>query len=220
MRDYYHHNCDCSPRKMSSCDCSGRDRCCSTNTCGCYGGHEGHQDSLSMNMRHHHHPCNCDCSPRKMSSCDCSGRDRCCSTNTCGSGHEGHHEKHDMKPKKGAKFMLEKAFYKALMEDQVERIKDIFLDDEEMDETLEKTANLITKVMKKQWQEGFSKSEVFEELDHELEKIFQRMKRMKKEADEDIKDTDEEEEDEKDIEDYDEEESDMDEDEEDEKRKE
>jgi hypothetical protein len=220
LRDNYHHNYDCSPRNMSSCDCSSRDRCCSTNTCGCYGGHEGHQDNWSMNKRHHHRPCNYDCSPRNISSCDCSSRDRCCSTNTCGCGHEGHQDKQEMKLKKGARFMLEKAFYKALMEDQVERIKDMFLDDEEMDETLEETANLITKVMKKQWQEGFSKSEVSEELDHELEKIFQRMKRMKEEADEDIKDTDEEEENEKDIEDDDEEESDMNEDEGDEKRKE
>ena len=94
MRDYYHHNYDCSPRNMSSCDCSSRDRCCIENTCGCYGGHEGHQDNLSMSKRHHHRPCNYDCSPRNMSSCDCSSRDRCCSTNTCGcyGGHEGHQD--------------------------------------------------------------------------------------------------------------------------------
>ena len=98
--------------------------------------------------------------------------------------------------------MLEKAFYRALMEDQVERIKDIILDDDEMDAALEKTANLIVKIMKKQWQEGISKSRLSEEIDSELEKIFRKKNYKKDEADVDEAD----------------EEDDMDEDEADEKR--
>jgi deoxyhypusine synthase len=82
--------------------------------------------------------------------------------------------------------MLEKAFYRALIEDQVERIKDIILDDDEMDGALEKTANLIVKMMKKQLQGGASKSELSEELDHELEKILR--KKGKKEDEDEVED--------------------------------
>jgi hypothetical protein len=135
----------------------------------------------------------CDCSHRKMSECDCSRGT--CSSNSCCCGYEGHHDKYRMKLKKGAKLMLENAFYKALIEDQVERIKDILLDDDEMNETLEKTANLIVKVMKKQWQEVVSKSETSEEFDRELEKIFRRKKGRKEEDDVDIEDDEDDEDD-------------------------
>ena len=130
---------------------------------------------------HHNHYC----SHRKMPNCDCSRGS--CSSNSCCCDYRGHQDKRGINLIKEAKFMLEKAFYQALMKDQVERIKDMILDDEEMDETLEKTANLIIKVMKKQWQEGVLLSESSEELDHELEKIFRRNKDRKKEDEEDDK---------------------------------
>src|ERR687890_389629 len=107
---------------------------------------------------HHNYGCH---HPRKLHSCDCS-RDSC-SSNSCCCSYGGHQSKYANNPTKGAKFMLEKAFYRALIEDQVERIKDIILDDDEMDGALEKTANLIVKVMKKQWREDVSKSELSEE---------------------------------------------------------
>ena len=132
-----------------------------------------------------HH--NYGCHHRTMQSCDCS-RDNC-SSNPCCCSHGGHQDNYAVNPKKGSKFMLEKAFYRALMEDQVERIKDIILDDDELDEALEKTANLIVKVMKKQWREDVSKSELSEELDRELEKILR--KREEKEESDDENDDDE-----------------------------
>src|SRR3982751_6352624 len=153
-----------------------------------------------------HH--NYGCHHRTMQSCDCS-RDSC-SSNSCCCSHAGHQDKYTVNPTKGSKFMLEKAFYRALMEDQVERIKDIILDDDELDEALEKTANLIVKVMKKQWQEDVSKSELSEELDRELEKILR--KREKKEESDENEDSDGVEEDENEDED-DEDEDDEDEDE-------
>ena len=103
--------------------------------------------------------------------------------------------------------MLEKAFYKALMEAQVEKIIDMLFDDDETNETLEKTANLIVKVMKKKWQEGVSKSESSEEFDCELEKIFRRKKGRKEEDDVDMdEENDEDEEDDEEDEDESEEE--------------
>src|ERR687886_2413451 len=117
---------------------------------------------------HHNH----DCSHRKTLSCNCE-RD-CCSSISCCCGYKDNNYRYVINAKKGSKFLLEKAFYRALMEDQVERIKDIILDDDEMDAALEKTANLIVKIMKKQWQEGISKSRLSEEIDRELEKIFRR----------------------------------------------
>src|SRR3954468_14269036 len=139
-----------------------------------------------------HH--NYGCHHRTMQSCDCS-RDSC-SSNSCCCSHGGHQDKYAVNPKKGSKFMLEKAFYRALMEDQVERIKDIILDDDELDDALEKTANLIVKVMKKQWREDISKSELSEELDRELEKILR--KREKKEESDEVEESDEDENDEND----------------------
>ncbi|MGN6623273.1 MAG: hypothetical protein ACTHKK_03950, partial [Candidatus Nitrosocosmicus sp.] len=127
-----------------------------------------------MRDYHNHH---CGCSQGEMSNYGCC-RDTC-SSNSHSCGYGENMDKGDINPK-WARFLLEKAFYKALMEAQVERIKDILVDDEEMDETLEKTSNLIIKIMKKQLQEGISKSESSEELDREMEKIF-RGKKEKKE---------------------------------------
>jgi hypothetical protein len=134
-----------------------------------------------------HH--NYGCHHRTVQSCDCS-RDNC-SSNSCCCSHGGHQDKYAVNLKKGSKFMLEKAFYRALMEDQVERIKDIILDDDELDEALEKTANLIVKVMKKQWREDVSKSELSEELDRELEKIL-RKREKKEESDDEVEESDDE----------------------------
>src|SRR6476469_3616219 len=125
MKEYFHHNYGCHHRTMQSCDCS-RDSC-SSNPCCC--SHGGHQDKCGGNSHHHH---NYGCHHRTMQSCDCS-RDSC-SSNPCCCSHGGHQDNYAVNPKKGSKFMLEKAFYRALMEDQVERIKDIILDDDEQDD--------------------------------------------------------------------------------------
>jgi hypothetical protein len=213
MRDYHNHHCDCSQREMTNCGCC-RDACSSNSySCG-YGGH----NSCNMNKRHHHphpHSHHRDCSHGKMSNCGCC-RDAC-SSNSYSCGYGDNVDKGDIN-KKGARFLLEKAFYKALMEAQVERIKDILLDDEEMDETLEKTANLIIKIMKKQLQEGISKSGASEELDRELEKIFRGKKWKKEYAEEEDEEEDAEEEDEEEDAEEEDEEEDAEEEDEEEKR--
>jgi hypothetical protein len=66
--------------------------------------------------------------------------------------------------------MLEKAFYTALMQVQVEKIKKKI--ETEWGSTLDKTTDAIMQTMTKQWQADISKLESSKELYHELENIF------------------------------------------------
>ncbi len=113
--------------------------------------------------------CDYDCSDEKTSSCDCNGTN--CSTKSCCCSSQSQENKCGIDPITTTKYMLEKAFYTALMEVQVEKIKNKILESE-MEDTMDKTADLIVKTMKKQWQADVSKLESSKELCRELEEIF------------------------------------------------
>ncbi len=112
--------------------------------------------------------CDYDCSEEKTSSCDCNGTN--CSTNSCCCSSQNHENKCVTDPITTTKYMLEKAFYTALMEVQVEKIKKKI--ESEWGDTLDRTTNAILQTMTKQWQADVSKLESSKELYHELENIF------------------------------------------------
>lgn len=68
--------------------------------------------------------------------------------------------------------MMEKAFYTALMEVQVKKIKKKI--ESEWGNTLDRTTEAIVQTMTKQWQADVSKVESFKELYHELENIIRK----------------------------------------------
>ena len=111
--------------------------------------------------------CGCNDSDEKMSSCGCN--EESCSTKTscCSSTNHGHS---CSDPVSTTKYMLEKAFFKALMEVQVEKIKKKI--ESQWGSTLDKTSDAIVQSMSKQWQADISKAEASKELYQELEKIF------------------------------------------------
>jgi hypothetical protein len=113
--------------------------------------------------------CGCDHPGHKTHSCTCDGTN-CSNYSCCYSQSYANRCSTDQITM--SKHMLEKAFYKALMEIQVEKIKKKILDDDRIEDSLEKTAHLIVKTMKKQWQSDISKLELSKELCRELEEIF------------------------------------------------
>ncbi len=108
-----------------------------------------------------------DCSNVKTSNCDCNGDN--CNTNSCCCSSQNP-ENNYTDPITTTKHMLEKAFYTALMEVQVEKIKKKI--ESEFGNTLERTTDVIVQTMAKQWQADVSKVESSKELYHALENIF------------------------------------------------
>jgi hypothetical protein len=108
-----------------------------------------------------------ECSDEKTNSCNCDctncGTNSCCSSSTS-------QQNNCADPIATTKFMLEKAFYTALMEIQVEKIKKKI--ESEWGSTLDRATDVIVQSMKKQWQADLSKSESSKELYRELENIF------------------------------------------------
>lgn len=111
--------------------------------------------------------CDYDCSNVKTSNCDCNGDN--CNTNSCCCSSQNS-ENNSPDPITTTKYMLEKAFYTALMEVQVEKIKKKI--ESEWGNTLDRTTEVIVQTMTKQWQADVSKVESSKELYHELENIF------------------------------------------------
>jgi uncharacterized membrane protein YheB (UPF0754 family) len=111
--------------------------------------------------------CDSDYSNVKISNCDCNG-DNCNINSCCCSSQNSENNYTD--PITTTKNMLEKAFYTALMEVQVEKIKKKI--ESEWGNTLDRTTEVIVQTMTKQWQADVSKVESSKELYHELENIF------------------------------------------------
>ncbi len=111
--------------------------------------------------------CEYDYSDEKTSRCDCNGDN--CSTNSCCCKSQDHGNK-CTDPITTTKYMLEKAFYTALMQVQVEKIRKKI--ESEWGNTLDKTTDAIMQTMTKQWQADVSKLESSKELYQELENIF------------------------------------------------
>ena len=111
--------------------------------------------------------CDCDYSNVKTSNCDCN--DDNCNINSCCCSSQNS-ENNCTDPITTTKYMLEKAFYTALMEVQVEKIKKKI--ESEWGNTLDRTTEVIVQTMTKQWQADVSKVESSKELYHELENIF------------------------------------------------
>ena len=111
--------------------------------------------------------CDYDCSDEKTSNCDCNGDN--CNANSCCCSSQNHENK-STNPITTTKYMLEKAFYTALMEVQVEKIKKKI--ESEWGNTLDRTTDVIVQTMTKQWQADVSKLESSKELYRELENIF------------------------------------------------
>jgi hypothetical protein len=111
--------------------------------------------------------CDSDYSNVKISNCDCNG-DNCNINSSCCSSQNSENNYTD--PITTTKNMLEKAFYTALMEVQVEKIKKKI--ESEWGNTLDRTTEVIVQTMTKQWQADVSKVESSKELYHELENIF------------------------------------------------
>jgi uncharacterized membrane protein YheB (UPF0754 family) len=111
--------------------------------------------------------CDYEYSNKKTSNCDCNGDN--CNTNSCCCSSQNS-ENNYTDPITTTKYMLEKAFYTALMEVQVEKIKKKI--ESEWGNTLDKTTDVIVQTMTKQWQADVSKVESTKELYHDLENIF------------------------------------------------
>ncbi len=111
--------------------------------------------------------CNTECSDEKTDNCNCDCTT--CDTNSC-CCISSNQQNNCVDPTSTTKIMLGKAFYTALMEIQVEKIKKKI--ESEWGNTLDKTTDVIVQTMKKQWQADISKSESSKELYRELENIF------------------------------------------------
>lgn len=93
--------------------------------------------------------CECECSNKhKHDDCSCS----------------------DMDPVNAAKSLLESAFFVALKEVHVEKLKKLI--EKEWGSTIDKGVELTFKIMEKQWQSAISKTAANKEFYSELEKIL------------------------------------------------
>ena len=98
-----------------------------------------------------------------------------CECNTCGCDMIHHGSKDscsgcDVDPIEGAKKLLESAFFEALKEVHVEKIKKII--ERDWGSNIDKAAELAVKTIEKQWQTSLSTSSPSKEFYEELKKIM------------------------------------------------
>ena len=118
---------------------------------------------------------NCECVETQRSSensndaneCSC-----CCQTTTTNKTNSPCCSSED--PIAGAKSLLEKSFFNALVEVHVEKLKKQI--EREWGSTIDKAVDLTIKTVSKQWQSALSKSAANKEFYNELEKTFKTTK--------------------------------------------
>ncbi len=129
---------------------TGHNQCDSN--CEVHYGREGRGSSYHSHNKHSDmHECNsCGCETMHGSNASCS----CCNTD----------------PIEGAKKLLESAFFEALKEVHVEKIKKII--ERDWGNSIDKAAELAVKTIEKQWQASLSTSSPNKEFYDELKKIM------------------------------------------------
>ena len=129
-----------------------------------------------MNMVENQCETNCECVETQRSSEHSNGAEEssCCSCQTTTTNNTNSPCCSSEDPIAGAKSLLEKSFFNALVEVHVEKLKKRI--EREWGSTIDKAVDLTIKTVSKQWQSALSKSAANKEFYNELEKTFKTTK--------------------------------------------
>ncbi len=120
--------------------------------------------------------CECNCHEEDYSKCSCACDEHEGGNEICNCSCDyGHTHENKMDPVSMAQTMLEEAFFKALLEVHVQKIKERI--EKEWGEGVDKAVDAIMQSMGDQWSADLAKSEASKELYKKLETIFHEKKK-------------------------------------------